>query len=246
MAPSVSQPDIAAFGPLANSKGHSVNEDLSARFEAIVTPVLFKDGYELVGPLVYKARWGSPDVEHLVFFEAGGKTEGLFSGAFGIRNREAEAFSIDAIRRYGGPPLKYNQHTSCTMRFSFHLIHPPFFALYTARLPDSEISTPIQHVVSQHIRPAMSKVTTMGQFMSLLIENERPCLWAVTNGAIRAAQIVVLASKSGLCPDRIRAMLEPRLVFIANGFFNNSQFRENPASYVDRLLADRTDAETSK
>jgi len=240
MAFSASQLDIAAFGPLANSKGHSMNKDLSARFEAIVTPLMLQDGYELIDPFVYKARWGSPDVEHLIFFEAGGKTEGLFSGAFGIRNREVEAFSIDAIRRYGGPPLKYNQHTSCTMRFSFHLIHPPFFALYTARLPDSEISAPIQHVVSQHIRPAMSNVTTIDQHMSLLVENERPCLWAATNGAIRAAQIVVLAGKSGFRPDQIRAMLEPRLVFIANGFFKNSPFRENPAAYVDRLLVDWT------
>lgn len=219
-----------------------MRKNLSARFEAIVTPVLLQDGYELVGPLVYKARWSSPDVEHFIFFEAGGQTRRFFSGRFGIRNREAEAFSADAIRRHSGEfhfqALRYNQHTSCTMRFSFHRIYPPFSELYIARLPDAEIGPPIQHIVSQYIRPAMSNVTTTSQFMSLLIENEGPCFWAGTNGAIRAAQIVVLAHKSGLRGDRIRTLLEPSFVFIANGFHRSSPFHEDPASYLDQLLVD--------
>src|SRR5215467_46288 len=100
-----------------------MNEDWITPFEGATTPVLLRAGYEQIDTLTYKARWSSADVEHFIYFEEGGKTKGLFSGYFGIRNAEAEAFSVDAIRRYSGEfhfqVLRYNERTTCTMRFYF-------------------------------------------------------------------------------------------------------------------------------
>ena len=62
--------------------------------------------------------------------------------------------------------------------------------------------------------------------------------WAITNGAIRAGQIVALANKCGMPTAQIRATLEARERWIANGFLKSSPMRKNPSDYIDRIIAD--------
>jgi hypothetical protein len=221
-----------------------VNEDSYERLEVAVGPVLSQEGYDRVDALTYKARWGTAEVEHFIYFEEGGKTKGLFSGLFGIRNPDAEAFSVDAIRRYGSEfqfkvlMLRYDARTSCTMRFPFHQFTPPLWDLNISFQSDREIGDAVRHIVVEHVHPSVGNLITADGLLSVLVRDERPCSWAYTSGAIRAAQIVALATKSGLCSRRIRLLLEPRRVNIANGFPKASPMRANPAPFLEGLLAD--------
>jgi hypothetical protein len=72
----------------------------------------------------------------------------------------------------------------------------------------------------------------------LLAADMSYCPWAASNGAIRAAQIVALASQIGLGSTHIRTMLELRKPLIANGVSKISEMRANPTAYLDRLLED--------
>jgi hypothetical protein len=219
-----------------------MNEDWITPFEIATTPILQQAGHEKVDILTYKARWSSADVEHFIYFKEGGKTKGLFSGYFGIRNTEAEAFSVNAIRRYSGEfhfqVLRYNEHTTCTMRFYFGVFVPPLWDIYAPTLSTSEIGKLVEDIVTKHVCPAIQGVTTIEKLMSLLLQDEHPCPWARTNGAIRAAQIVVLGGKCGLDFSRIRSALEPRLAFVAHGFHKTSPFRKDPSAYLDKVFAD--------
>ena len=219
-----------------------MDEDWVTPFEDATTPILQQAGYEQIDTLTYKARWSSADVEHFIYFEEGGKTKGLFSGWFGIRNAEAEAFSVNAIRRYSGEfhfqVLKYDERTTCTMRFRFGFLVPPLWYVETRLLSKPQIEKSVEHIVTNHLRPAIEGILTIGRLTSILIQDERPCLWASTNGAIRAAQIVALGGKSDLDIGRTRLALEPRLINVANGFPRTSRFRTDPSAYLDKLIAD--------
>jgi hypothetical protein len=222
-----------------------VSEATCQRLETAVAPVMLQEGYEKVDGLTYKARWGTSDVEHFIYFEEGGKTTGLFSGLFGIKNSDAEAFSVDAIRRYSSEfhfkVLRYDQHTTCTMRFPFHQFTPPLWSLHVSLQSDRDIGAAVRRIVVEHVHPAVSDVTSADELLSILVRDERPCSWVYTSGAIRAAQIVTLASRGGFCSKRIRQLLEPRIRFIANGFPKTSPMRANPAAYLEGLLADCMD-----
>jgi hypothetical protein len=218
-----------------------MDEDWITPFESMTTPILRQAEYEQIDTLTYRAFWSTAEVEHFIFFEEGGKRKGLFTGHFGIRNTEAEAFSANAILRYSGEfhfqALRYDERKSCTMRVPFGRL-VPLWSIYVPQLLKSEIGEAVESIVTKHVRPLVEGVTTAEKLMSLLLENEDPFFWGATNGAIRAAQIAVLGDKSGLDLDQIRSALEPRLVFVANGFFRTSRFRKEPSAYIDKILSD--------
>src|SRR5262245_49837430 len=128
-----------------------MDEDWVTPFEDATTPILQQAGYAKVDILTYKARWSSKDVEHFIYFEEGGKTKGLFSGSFGIRNGDAEAFSVNAIRRYSGEfhfqVLRYDQRTTCTMRFPFGFLVPPLWYVEAQLLSKSQIEKSVEHII---------------------------------------------------------------------------------------------------
>ena len=96
----------------------------------------------------------------------------------------------------------------------------------------------MHRMVTERIFPAVKDVTTIDKLLCLLLADKRPCHWVATNGAIRAAQIVVLADKCGVPSAQTRATLEARQQWIANGFLKSSPMRNNPAEYVNRVLED--------
>ena len=219
-----------------------MDEDWITPFESATTPILRQAGYEQVDTLTYKAFRSTAEVEHFIFFEEGGKKKGLFSGHFGVRNTEAEAFSANAILRYSGEfhfqALRYDERKSCTMRFPFGRLVPPLWSIYVPHLSKPQIGEAVQSIVTEHVHPVVEGITNAEKLLSLLLGNKDPFLWGATNGAIRAAQIVVLGDKSGLDTSQIRLVLEPRLIFVANGFFKTSPFRKDPSAYIDKLLSD--------
>jgi hypothetical protein len=219
-----------------------MDEDWITPFESAITPILRHAGYEQIDTLTYKAFRSTAEVEHFIFFEEGGKTKGLFSGHFGVRNAEAEAFSANAILRYSGEfhfqGLRYDERKSCTMRFPFGRLVPPLWSIYVPHLAKPQIGEAVQSIVTEHMHPAVEGIITTEKLLSLLLGNKDPFLWGATNGAIRAAQIVVLGDKSGLDSDQIRSALEPHLNAVAHGFFRISPFRKDPSAYIDKILFD--------
>ena len=198
-------------------------------------------GYELLHDRVYKATWSSPDVEHFLYLAGGPR--GISAG-FGIRNPDAEAFAVREILKCFSDDtmaralqLEYDERSSCTMRFGFSLFDP-FWSKSARSLSDPNLAVVIQEMVTQKLFPAIREVITVDKFLDLLIADNRPCHWAITNGAIRAGQIVALANKCGMPTAQIRATLEARERWIANGFLKSSPMRKNPSDYIDRIIAD--------
>jgi hypothetical protein len=206
-----------------------VRENSSAHLEASIGPVLLEAGYKQLDKFVYKAIWSSADVEHFIYLDESGKRKGIFAGRFGIRNPDAEAFkcrSYSALQRrisLQRAPVRRTQELHDA--FPLRTVDPIGLVLL---LQD----------IAERLHPVVRDMTTIDKFLSFLIKDGEPFWWALTNGAIRAAQIGALASKSGIGPDQIRSMLQPRLLLIANGFPRSSPMREDPAAYVDRILAD--------
>ena len=124
------------------------------------------------------------------------------------------------------------------MRYPFHWFTQSLWTLYVPRLTNFEIARAVQDIVTKHVRPMVDDVTTIDRYLSFLIKYEPPHFWASTNPAIRAAQIVVLASKVGMPSDRIRSILMPRLDVIAHGFITTSPMKDNPAAYINGILSD--------
>jgi hypothetical protein len=194
-------------------------------------------GYQPLHDRVYKATWGSPDVEHFLFL--GGTPRGI-NAAFGIRNPAAEAFAQQSIVKYGGEMfgrIEHDEQSSCTMRFGF-AVCDPFWARSVRGLFDPALGPTLQRLLREFILPAVGHVTTIDGLIDLLLADQRPCLWSFTNGAIRAAQIISLAGHCGHPAARISAALEARGGFIARGFLNSAPMRKAPAEYVRRVLGD--------
>jgi hypothetical protein len=136
--------------------------------------------------------------------------------------------------------LAYDEVTSCTMRLSFGRLTPATLRWSPSipALSNFELSSSVQAFVRQRLLPVIQGVTTIDALLSLLAEDAEPCPWVASNGAIRAAQIVALAGLSGRNATEVRATLESRERLIARGFMKDSTMRDDPGTYIDRVLTD--------
>src|SRR5262249_33993079 len=92
--------------------------------------------------------------------------------------------------------------------------------------------------IKQRLFPAISHILDIDKFLSLLLSDFEPLPWFVSNGAIRAAQIMVLANKRGIEASQIIGALKSRESEISRGFMKPSIYREKPSLYIERLAAD--------
>ena len=67
------------------------------KFETAAIQALTDVEYERMQELIFKASVGAPQVEHFIYFTGRAASKGSFRGWFGIRNREAEKFSVKCI-----------------------------------------------------------------------------------------------------------------------------------------------------
>jgi hypothetical protein len=219
-----------------------MNAVSSERLGNAVRQATLDAGYEPIDNLVYKAIWSSSEVEHFVYFVESGKRGGAFLGWFGMRNVEAEFFSVNAIRSYSGEfhfqALKYDRRKSCTMRFQFGILDRSGWCITVPTMSNVEIDRCVGEFISKYLYPILSNIATIDKYLGLIVSDAEPFRWALTNGAIRAAQIVALAAKAGLTRDWVRSVLEPRLQFISNGLARSAPMRADPAGYVEKLMAD--------
>jgi hypothetical protein len=201
-------------------------------------------GYECVQLDVYKATWSSPEVEHFIYFSRYGQREEFFKGQCGMRNPRVEDFSVSSIRAYGGEflynSLGYDARTSCTMRFSFDRLTPSEarWSLSRLTMSSAELASTVQDFVEERVLRAVGDIVDADRFLSFLAADLEPCPWIVSNGAIRAAQIVALAVRNGIDTAQIGGLLKSRESHISRGFMKESVYRENPTTYVDNVVAD--------
>lgn len=216
--------------------------------ESALESVLADAGYRRVKQNVYRADW-SADVEHFIDFELYGKPKVYLAAYFGIRNKQADLFAIRSLKAYGGPLaqlIRYDERVDCLMNFSMGMLDgsgglAP--AVDTLKMSGPALATKIKNDIEQRLFPVVRNVTNFGRLISLLLADGEACRWFRSNSALRAGTIVNLASRSGMHADQVRALLTPRLEQIAIDL--RSAPDPDPASFVDRIIADAFRAPSS-
>jgi hypothetical protein len=197
--------------------------------------------YERVARLAYKATWGSPQVEHFVYFSVNGTPARFLNAHFGFRNPTAESFSVESIRKYGGQvfsALRHDVRTDCLMRFPFHRLRPATrrWSIDMAALSGEEVAHVAEANIRAHLFPAVRAITGLDELFQVLVGDTEPYPWVASNGAIRAAHIVAVGMQIGLTERVTRAALatHERQIGAPNSGLVDA------GSYVSNLINDWT------
>src|SRR5437879_5322045 len=143
----------------------------SPRLETAVTPELEGLGYKKIDASVYKAVWSTDDVEHFVYLSENKKITLVLSADFGMRNPEAEAFSVRSIRTYGGELFKVWEHTettSCAMRFSFGRLQPENWPIQVRNFSSLQIARQLSAFIADRLLPVVKHINTLEKLLALL------------------------------------------------------------------------------
>lgn len=207
--------------------------------EKLLTEALARLGYRRVRRRVYRALWATPEVEHFLYFSTHGTPDEFVTSHFGLRNAAAEAFSIKAIKKYGGAlytVLKHNQEFDCAMRFSLGKLAEwgSRWSLFVPGMDESALFDKISFDVRGRLFPIIKGVTTLDHLVFLLLDDAEPGPWFVTNGAIRAAHIVSAARQIGVTRTQIKEMLRPRWKWIEESLRGGVE----PDVYVHKVVED--------
>jgi hypothetical protein len=211
--------------------------------DSFAPPVLLDAGYADLGDGVYKAIRSSREVEHFIYIYRDLKREYMLSGKIGIRNEDAEVFSCNSIRSYGGELFqlfKCGEPTTCAMRFSFDQLDGSGWPLHLTNFTAEQLSSFLEDFLARRVVPTIGHINNLDEFLEFLAADKPYFPWPGSNGAIRAAQVVAVAGQIGLKVEFVRAMLEPRKRLIAAGLSNTSEMKANPVAYIDRILEDWT------
>ncbi len=199
-------------------------------------------GYRRVKKGMYRFEGGTAECEHLLAVEIHGKSDQSLTAEFGLRNSDAVAFAIAALRRYGDPLFEtWNAGASgCVTWFSVGelLGWHPGAALWQRQTADQELVAAFATAVESGVVPIVEKVDSMTALMELLLSTAPPYQWVKSNGAIRAAQIIFLACRQGAASAAITALLHPYLREIEIGL--GARRRVDSAEYVAAVIADAT------
>src|SRR4051794_36754305 len=113
--------------------------------ESLIERAMQAGQYIRISKYVYKAVWSTSEVEHFVYIDIVNRRTEYLSGRFGLRNPDAEVFSISCLRKYGNELLrKYVRHNSkidYTMNYDFAQLYAPLRPWRVSTSSPSEIST---------------------------------------------------------------------------------------------------------
>ena len=199
-------------------------------------------GYRRVRKGLYRFDSGTMACEHLLAVEAHGKSDCSLTADFGLRNPDAEAFAIDALRRHGDPVFEgWNAGaTGCVTWFSVGelLGWHPGAALWQRQATDQGLAAAFVAAIASAVVPIVKEVDSMTTLLRLLLSNTPPYQWVKSNGAVRAAQIIFLACRQGTSSAAIAASLQPYLREIEIGL--GVHRRVPSADYVAAVISDAT------
>jgi hypothetical protein len=83
--------------------------------------VLDQEDYERLEPYVFKAKWITQGIDHLLFFYTYGNPKQFFHGDFCIRDRQAQEFAISCVRPFMPASFDHvvnNQRHPCFLGYS--------------------------------------------------------------------------------------------------------------------------------
>lgn len=169
-------------------------------------------GYSKVTKGIFRADWGTDDVEHYLRATIYGVPPEFLAVDFGFRNRRAQAFSIGVIRKLGGTmyaSLKYDENFDCSMTFSLGKIAGwvPRSSLKISMLSSSELAHRLQADIVHKLYPFIRPISSTQNLYEFLLKDGEPCPWIRSNAAIRAAQVIFLGIQLGVPVGNIRQTL---------------------------------------
>jgi hypothetical protein len=208
--------------------------------EKTITSIVGEQEYARLKRFSYRAIWSTADVEHFLFFSTYGNPRAFLTADFGMRNVDAQNFSVKSIQAYGGEAYHFvarDARNQCYMRFPLGKLAgwTPRWSLNFLKMSDAELAESLTWAINEMLFPVIRDVTNLDRFISLLMCDEEPVRWLHVNGAIRMAQIAYLARKLGTDTIEIRSMLQRRAneirVHLGRGALD-------PTAYIDRIIAD--------
>lgn len=213
-----------------------INEDL-------ITQALRLLDYKRVKRFVYKASWASSDVEHFLYLDTYGPPghPGVnLTADFGFRNPQSEEFSVKCVKEYGGTlyqVLRHNPLTDCKMRFSFANLHDPQkrWAILIPKISPIELAQQFSQEVRDVVLPVVRAITTLRGLHERLLSDQAPCGWLMTNGAIRAANIIDLSKRLSFDENTIRASLAPHSRWIEKDLAKNAGI--SAQEYIESVIS---------
>jgi hypothetical protein len=171
-------------------------------------------GYKCVQPFVYKAFSAGGLIQHYLYFTVWGTGNEFLSGDFGFRECQAQNFGIECVRLYGGAvygALQYDPEVDCSMTYSLGKLAAwgPRSSFNLAETPIETIVARVTSSVQKWVVPLIRELDDESKLLSVLVHDSEPCRWVYINGAIRAAQIIFLASRQMIAWDKIELSLAP-------------------------------------
>jgi hypothetical protein len=179
-------------------------------------------GYERLKRHVYKARWGTEEVEHYLYVLPWGKPRRYLEVMFGIRNLVAEQFALDCIRRFGGPRAvnsRSDKDPTCGMMFSLGSFAgwEPRWSLDLEAFSPLELANRLRSDVETYLFPIVREITSSAKLLTFLLNDTSQCPWFRSSGIFRSAQIVWIAKAHGMPDNDIASLLTPYLQYIPSG-----------------------------
>jgi len=202
-------------------------------------------------PSVFKAEWGSPDVEHFLYLGTDIKHHKYFAGKFGLRSSTAETYSIAALLKYGHPNFRLwtsqlDREIGCTISFDLGRFDWALkqYARIAVAFGKDELAEHITALVRDRLKPVVQDVTDLAGHLQLLVSDIEPHVWFATNPIIRAAQIVAIGCHLALSRPTIQDMLSPHHRLIST-YLVEPKFKSSVDVFVDRLIDDLTEGATA-
>jgi hypothetical protein len=200
-----------------------------------------RQGYRAIVPLLFRRQpEAGGEIEHLLRLPAIAMGTNLFYAEISLRHMPAEHYAWQAARKFGGKVFEVLPAPSVTSA-SMRTLGAQFVSrereleLAQRQLQADEALALFEELLAHHVTPFAARVTTRAAMCEVLLSGDKPFPWFMTNGLLRAAQIVHLAWETGLGMAQTRALLESRENDVRSGGFAGL----DASAFLDAVIADR-------
>jgi hypothetical protein len=211
------------------------------KLDDLLASALIDLGYERVAKLVYRARWSTTEIEHVLRFDTYGTPKIYLEGDPGMRNAAAEAFAMRCRRLHAIGSMRETVPIDQWWR-------PVHFSLgdycgwsvrgclNTLEFGPDELAKKVVDDARSKLIPLVGAIKTSADLLAFL---ERPD-WTTPpliqmGEYYRAAQIAYLARKLGAARKETKNILLGFSLRIRNSI-DKSRF--TPETYIDQILDD--------
>jgi hypothetical protein len=219
------------------------------KLDDLLASALVEIGYERVAKLVYRARWSTPEIEHMLRFDTFGTPKINLEGDPGMRNAAAEAFARRCQRLYTTGLMQQGVDIDqwwCPIHFSLgaYCGWPGRSCLNTLEYTPDALARKVVDDTRTKLIPLVGAIKTSADFLEFLEKSNwtTPPLLLV-GGFYRAAQIAFLARKLGVAREETRKVLLGFSLDISNA---TRATRFTPETYIDQILDDAAFATLSQ